>query len=122
MKKENMFFTKEGSSVNLVLDRDEVPFFNEETFEEDYETLEYWLIAYVSSSPESRGKGYILPLLKEAVQKAKEIDADLEIKLWCEPQDSEIDSDRLASLYRRAGFRFSGNECEMIYKGAIYEY
>jgi len=90
---------------------------SEETYNDEGELvaeLDYWLISKVYVPVDQRGNGIARKMMTDAIADMKKENPELEIKLWCEAQDDDTDSELLAAFYESFGFDATGNGAEMI--------
>jgi GNAT superfamily N-acetyltransferase len=79
-----------------------------------YEGEAYALIAHVWTAPESRGQGIARQNVIAAMDEIRAEHGGISIRLWCEPQDKDTDSDLLMSFYESLGFEATGSGSEMV--------
>ncbi|HBQ8407041.1 TPA: GNAT family N-acetyltransferase [Klebsiella pneumoniae] len=99
------------SNEFISYDIDTESLFDEEGNE--VEGAEYWLIEKIYVPVEKRGQGIARRMMSDAIKAMKAERPGLTIKLWCEAQDDETDSELLASFYESFGFEATGNGAEM---------
>ena len=81
---------------------------------EVFDSADYWVIEKVFVPVEERGQGKARKMLIDAIAEMKTENSMLDIKLWCDPQDDDTDSELLAAFYESVGFEATGNGAEMI--------
>jgi predicted GNAT family N-acyltransferase len=90
---------------------------SEETYDDEGELaaeVDYWLISKVYVPVDKRGNGIARKLMTDAIADMKKERPELDIKLWCEAQDEDTDSDLLQGFYESLGFDATGNGAEMV--------
>ena len=74
---------------------------------------DYALINKVYVPESERGNGLGRKLMLDAIEEIKAAHPGVSIRLWCEAQDDETDTEKLAGFYESLGFSSTGNGAEM---------
>lgn len=81
---------------------------------EEVQGDEYWLISKLYVPAGERGQGKARRMLEQAIKDMHQERPDLDIKLWCEAQDSDTDTEMLQGFYESVGFTATGIGAEMV--------
>jgi GNAT superfamily N-acetyltransferase len=87
------------------------PVITEEGDEVDGDT--YALIAKVWTNPVNRGQGIARRNMLAAIEEIRAAHGSISIRLACEAQDKDTDTEKLAAFYESLGFEATGNNNEM---------
>lgn len=96
----NFKIEKEGSYVEVELYTD--------SFEDangDDQQIKYWVIEMLFTPEDKRQNGIGRRMMQKAINKCRDLNPDIDIRLVCEPQGDGVDGQKLAEFYESMGFK-----------------
>lgn len=96
----NFKIEKEGAYVEVELYTDSF----EDSNGEDH-PIEYWVIEMLFTPEDKRQNGIGRRMMQKAINKCRDLDPDIEIRLVCQPQGDGVDVEKLAEFYESMGFK-----------------